>query len=201
MNLDYKEKYLKYKGKYLLAKLLKGGVLTQEQNEVIHILNNIFVNGKFPEEKNFPNDFPGKNFTKVLEEIITTKLNEASLTPLATLKLKYLIACYYGKAEPMPILLNLPYKQFIFDKVPELKIPEINSEIKVEGKIYVIKSTYIYEKNIIVNVIDKKYVNLTQMDEKVLINLFYEKTIPDIFNEDINDPTFIKTATTLTISE
>ena len=101
----------------------------------------------------------------------------------------------------MPILLNLPYKQFIFDKVPELKIPEINSEIKVEGKIYVIKSTDIYEKNIIVNVIDKKYVNLTQMDEKVLINLFYEKTIPYIFNEDINDQTFIKTATTLTISE
>jgi hypothetical protein len=35
MNIDYKEKYLKYKGKYLLAKSLKGGVLTPEQKNIV----------------------------------------------------------------------------------------------------------------------------------------------------------------------
>ena len=35
MNLDYKEKYLKYKNKYLLAKAQQGGTLTPAQKESI----------------------------------------------------------------------------------------------------------------------------------------------------------------------
>ena len=35
MNLDYKEKYLKYKNKYLLAKTQQGGVLTPEQKKLV----------------------------------------------------------------------------------------------------------------------------------------------------------------------
>ena len=37
MNLDYKQKYLKYKNKYLLAKAQQGGVLTPEQNQIIEL--------------------------------------------------------------------------------------------------------------------------------------------------------------------
>ena len=37
MNLDYKEKYLKYKNKYLLAKAQQGGVLTPEQNQIMEL--------------------------------------------------------------------------------------------------------------------------------------------------------------------
>jgi hypothetical protein len=43
MNIDYKEKYLKYKGKYLLAKSLKGGVLTKEQQEIVNEIKSGFV--------------------------------------------------------------------------------------------------------------------------------------------------------------
>jgi hypothetical protein len=43
MNLDYKEKYLKYKSKYLFANSLKGGKLTPEQialkNELVALFN------------------------------------------------------------------------------------------------------------------------------------------------------------------
>ena len=35
MNLDYKEKYLKYKSKYLLTKSQQGGVLTLVQKNIV----------------------------------------------------------------------------------------------------------------------------------------------------------------------
>ena len=43
MNLDYKEKYLKYKGKYLLAKSLKGGNLTKNQQAIVKKIVESFV--------------------------------------------------------------------------------------------------------------------------------------------------------------
>lgn len=47
MNLDYKEKYLKYKNKYLLAKSLKGGLLTDAQQEIINQIMEKFLNQDF----------------------------------------------------------------------------------------------------------------------------------------------------------
>ena len=43
MNIDYKEKYLKYKSKYLLAKSLKGGNLTKNQQAIVKKIVESFV--------------------------------------------------------------------------------------------------------------------------------------------------------------
>ena len=43
MNLDYKQKYLKYKNKYLLAKSQQGGVLTLDQQTIVNQIKKGFV--------------------------------------------------------------------------------------------------------------------------------------------------------------
>lgn len=53
MNLDYKEKYLKYKGKYLLAKTQQGGISQQDKQIQYSNLYNFFTNESLP--KNYSN--------------------------------------------------------------------------------------------------------------------------------------------------
>jgi hypothetical protein len=53
MNIDYKEKYLKYKNKYLLTKSLKGGIGTDIQKNTLY--SNLFNFFTKKNSKNFSN--------------------------------------------------------------------------------------------------------------------------------------------------
>ena len=102
MNLDYKEKYLKYKNKYLLTKSLKGGIGTEAEKEAAHeYLFNIFT-GKI-------------KFDYITLFAPTTSKIKLFLNPTFTSKLFYLYACHIGiNHSDLPSLLKTD--RFLFYK-------------------------------------------------------------------------------------
>jgi hypothetical protein len=72
MNLDYKQKYLKYKNKYLFTKSLKGGVLTSDQQAIVKKITEGFVSEKNLDTHNIQHymDVIGKNATSLTQEKI-----------------------------------------------------------------------------------------------------------------------------------
>jgi hypothetical protein len=83
MNLDYKEKYLKYKNKYLLTKSQQGGLLQNPADFSNYtILFNFFTFNMIPPDQKWPSNV--ESLFKFL------KYNEKYDTPLFKSKLNYL---------------------------------------------------------------------------------------------------------------
>ena len=108
MNLDYKQKYLKYKNKYLFTKSLKGGVLTQQSVANILIQN-------FTKPPILPVD-------DLINRILTFyKNNELFITKIRALYTYYLKTTY-----PLPALFYTNIESFINQIVPDLMSSEIS---------------------------------------------------------------------------
>jgi hypothetical protein len=89
MNTDYKEKYLKYKSKYLLAKSLKGGVLNDRlEFNNYNILFMFFVHNIIPTGATWPSNI--ESLLRLLSPNIKYQ------TDLFKSKLQYLLDIFYN---------------------------------------------------------------------------------------------------------
>jgi hypothetical protein len=302
MNLDYKEKYLKYKGKYLLTKAHQGGnhKLSQlfnselfktlsdidlekiiklhyenedEQKLIISkakILKNFLIEFNSFEnnlknhqsktafilaiqrlildikikEDSFSKQFdilsvdlktnllssPEQILKKDLFEIFTQrkelklkgketifdkmyeKSNDfiASKDFIASIlfknKLDYLVRCYIGKADKMPVLLQLPLKTIDLTEIELEKEKELEygSKIKIRNKdtgkdeVMTVVEVNVDTVGVINNIYFHLY-NLQLQNGGTLKDYFFQKTLSLLFNTMISSEVFIDIAKTFVI--
>ena len=301
MNLDYKEKYLKYKNKYLLTKSQQGGnykLLQLFNSELFKKLNDtdlekiikLHYENKDHQKliisrakilkiflidfKSFFNDlknpFSETNFIikikdfildiTITEELFIEQFNKFSellktelLSPLEKKlkedlfkvftqrerlkegesipdkinkisedfidsdlfkrKLSYLVTCYMGKTNEMPVLLQLPMKTINLTEIETGEKLEYGSKIKIINKengkseeIIVVEVYNDIEFGFGINVLGINSIyfhlyNLQKQDGHTLKDYFFQKTLSLLFNTTISSEEFINIARAIKIKK
>jgi hypothetical protein len=164
MNLDYKQKYLKYKNKYLFTKSLKGGVLTSDQQAIVNQIKKGFVSETKLDTHNiqYYMGVIGTNATSLTQEKI---------------ELLFVWSVMDEKEAPICFRFVTPFDKEIESIKKQMKEEHIKEE---DGEHYEIALNYAQnnQKNLI---LDKK-------------NSLYDKLLSKIFNDSITIELFTQLA-------